>query len=1480
MASAGRNSPPTDEWAGPGGPLGVYIAEETKKTLDAYRSQPNLNEEHANHEEDTARGGYAHRQLFELVQNGADALVGKPSGGRIAVRLTDSHLYCADNGSPIDQAGARAIMFSRLSPKRETAQIGRFGLGFKSVLGVTDAPEFFSRSGSFRFDRHSSRQRIREIVPNAARYPILRTADSIDPHEHARKDEVLRDFMGWATNVVRLPLMPGKRDDLARQIAGFPLEFLLFVEHVGLLTLYDGDRINRAFELEKDREEYLVADRDSVSRWKLFQHFHVLSADGRADRRSLDDGDEVPIWWAAPLDQSTRRHFWAFFPTNTASLVAGILNAPWKTNEDRQNLLAGPYNQELIEAAAGLIAEALPELATEADPARQLDFLPRRHEAGDTDQADLLRQALFSMLSERELVPDQDGILCDRREVNYPPKALTLDGDTERAALEKWAACPSRPSNWLHHKALTRNRLATIDRLFPPRWKGDHSPNAPRARISEWLGALVNAAPDNGVQASQAAIQTAALIPPEKRSGEPLGRIVLTAAGSWAEPDAARIFLPVDIGGGDSPDPTSSVHAELAADQDTRAALRTLGIETPSAESRFRLAAKAVIGYRGGQEPDGQRWIEFWKLSRIIPFEDAVKIISDVKNDHPAWLPMPEVCVRTQAGDWRPGHSVLLPGSVVPGDGSRDRQATVDDDFHGPDLELLGNLGVTSVPRDDCDLSRESWFYRFLEKARSEYRARSDLPRNPQWHRMNFHSSCGSGPLEVLPVLSDKGRVRYTDALLDLDATYSTWCMRHDNWRESGYPLADCEAPTVERLQEHGRIQTADAIVPFADALGSQPRNQAALHFLLKHPRAEDISRTFGLAEPSPEIFGDEDAAPLLDVWPGLEPYLAVRHRKCQLVRCERIRVLGDERQCLVHGAAIYLVSDEDDEAELELISEELHLGLTGDDITAVLSFQTQEEIARARAAVRARPNDEERLLEAVGESMLRADLPPSLLKVLEGEGTVLSGKAVAEAAIATWHTDALRRHRLSLQHLEPPKQWSGSERAVAFVRALGFGPEWAGERGRKSAPFLDVDAPYDLPPLHSYQRPIVCNIRKQLRTRPGPGVARRGMLSMPTGSGKTRVAVQALVEAIRDDAFPGRILWVADRGELCEQAVEAWRQVWSSIGPSSRRLRISRMWAGQPRPLPVSAPHVVVATIQTVRARLAKRSGEYEFLEKVDLVVFDEAHRSLARTYISAMEEIGLSHRSTGFDPWLLGLTATPYRGHDVNDTQRLRNRYGAHRFDAGAFQSSDSEEVIRELQRDQILARADHETIAGAAETLRDEEIKQMEQAPWLPRSAELRIAADAERTMRIVEAHEDHIRPDWPTLIFAISVENAQTIAALLNRRGIRSRAVSGETEPAARRRIIEEFRSGEIKTLVNYAVFREGFDAPRTRAIIVARPVYSPNLYFQMIGRGLRGPKNGGSHRCLILNVQDNIENYQKALAFSELDWLWDTGSSES
>ena len=499
--------------------------------------------------------------------------------------------------------------------------------------------------------------------------------------------------------------------------------------------------------------------------------------------------------------------------------------------------------------------------------------------------------------------------------------------------------------------------------------------------------------------------------------------------------------------------------------------------------------------------------------------------------------------------------------------------------------------------------------------------------------------------------------------------------------------------------------------------------------------------------------------------------------------------------------------------------------------------------------------------------------LPSSLLAVMEKNGSTLTGPEVAGAAIATWHTDALKQCKWFLDHLGPPKKWAGSRKAVEFVRSLGFSAEWAGERDGKRDPFLDVEGPYSLPDLHDYQRTIADNVRRLLRSEHGDGAERRGMISMPTGSGKTRVAVQAIVEAMRDDGFHGGVLWVADRDELCEQAVEAWRQVWSGIGAQAVRLRISRMWGGMEKPQATSDSSTLLSRpFKPLTPKLSRQPREYEFLANFNLVVFDEAHRSIAPTFTSVMQEIGLTRFQRADEPFLLGLTATPYRGWDEVETARLARRYGSNRLDSGAFASDEPEAVIRELQDMGVLAQADHETIEGETFPL-DSILEKWLDLPWLPQSVEKRIARSTERTKRIVEAYATHVDPEWPALIFATSVEHAQTVAALLNRRGVPSRAVSGETETATRRRVLEEFRRGEIRALVNYGVFREGFDAPRTRAIIVARPVYSLNLYFQMIGRGLRGPLNGGDDRCLILNVQDNIENFDRKLAFSELDWLW-------
>ena len=778
LKSANLNLPTSDdkpEWVGPMGRIGGFIVQVANGTLESYRAQPRYVIEHANLEHDTAHGGYAHRQLFELVQNSADALLDAPNGKSILIRLTGEFLYCADDGIPIDEQGIEGLMFSHMSSKKNTAAIGRFGLGLKSVLAITDSPEFYSRPGSFRFDKTRAAERIAQVAP-AERYPVLRLPEPIDPCKEMQKDEELQELMSWATNVVRLPLKMGAHDDLVQQIRDFPPEFLLFVDHVRYLTLEDGDH-SREFMLHEREGELHLHTGTATTRWRCFETFHRLSTDARSDQPSRDDQDDVRIRWAAPLDRLDRPgRFWAFFRTDTASLVAGILNAPWKTNADRQNLLPGRYNEELIEAAAEMISDQLPQLATDDDPARHLDVLPRRRDGSDPEHADLLRRHLFSALHERKIVPDQEGTLRIRGAISYPPKELTPDGRIDTTPFERWAAFAGRPANWLHHTAVTRNRLAAIDRLWhhdeePLAWR--MAPGAPRATVSEWLQALVeNKGADEAVQASMAAIQTAASVWDDIRNNVDLGEIVLTATGEWLSPDAEHLFLPDEsLNSGDVGDGACYVHPKLASDPDTRSALKKLRIQPPSAESRFKYIAKRILGTAGSAGASNGVHQDFWMASRKVPSDTAFAAIQ-AYQDSGQELWRKRIRVRTRTGAWQHIHSVLLPGVIVPGDGSCDDDVTVDMSFHEPDIELLEAFGVTDAPHESCELSVDPSFRRYWDQCVGRFRERK-LERNPHSYKLGFDSSTGCGPVAVLCQLSDQGRVRYTDALLSSNCDLS-----------------------------------------------------------------------------------------------------------------------------------------------------------------------------------------------------------------------------------------------------------------------------------------------------------------------------------------------------------------------------------------------------------------------------------------------------------------------------------------------------------------------------------------------------------------------------------------------------------------------------------------------------------------------------------------------------------------------------------
>ena len=126
--------------------------------LNAYDASPGDIKEHHGIEEVVLAGGYGYRQVLELVQNGADAILEAHEAGteqngpaRIEVVLGNSSLYVANTGAEFSKEGIDALLRSHSSPKRGN-QIGRFGLGFKSLLRLGGKIDIVSGPVAFGFD--------------------------------------------------------------------------------------------------------------------------------------------------------------------------------------------------------------------------------------------------------------------------------------------------------------------------------------------------------------------------------------------------------------------------------------------------------------------------------------------------------------------------------------------------------------------------------------------------------------------------------------------------------------------------------------------------------------------------------------------------------------------------------------------------------------------------------------------------------------------------------------------------------------------------------------------------------------------------------------------------------------------------------------------------------------------------------------------------------------------------------------------------------------------------------------------------------------------------------------------------------------------------------------------------------------------------------------------------------------------------------
>ena len=351
---------------------------------------------------------------------------------------------------------------------------------------------------------------------------------------------------------------------------------------------------------------------------------------------------------------------------------------------------------------------------------------------------------------------------------------------------------------------------------------------------------------------------------------------------------------------------------------------------------------------------------------------------------------------------------------------------------------------------------------------------------------------------------------------------------------------------------------------------------------------------------------------------------------------------------------------------------------------------------------------------------------------------------------------------------------------------------------------------------LFDYQEDMKERIEKALRLH------RSVMAQMPTGTGKTYL-LTAVIDSFVSNNPKEKVWIVAHRRELVSQIDETVRKFHSYSASNTSSLLSS----------------VKAMSIQW----LMRHYDEIE--EEPGMIVIDEAHHALAKTYKEMWERFPNAK--------FLGLTATPYR---------LNGKGFTDLFDV-LVQSWGVPEFIskgRLVTYDFVSIKSD-----GVTQRLIDSLQKRGADGDYQNKEMDMLLnkKPSIERLYRSLEEYGK----DRKGIVYAINISHAQKITKLYQEHGVKAIAIDSKTPAAERQQDIEAFKKGDIQVLVNVDIFSEGFDCPDVEFVQLARPTLSLAKYLQMVGRGLRIAK--GKKNCVII---DNVGLY-RVFGLPSQVWNW-------
>lgn len=393
---------------------------------------------------------------------------------------------------------------------------------------------------------------------------------------------------------------------------------------------------------------------------------------------------------------------------------------------------------------------------------------------------------------------------------------------------------------------------------------------------------------------------------------------------------------------------------------------------------------------------------------------------------------------------------------------------------------------------------------------------------------------------------------------------------------------------------------------------------------------------------------------------------------------------------------------------------------------------------------------------------------------------------------------------------------------------------------------------------VYPYQNDVILKIRNLFIND------RKCLLHLPTGAGKTRTAISYICDFLRED--PSRlVLWLADRNELCEQALAEFNKGWSSLGSEDLT---SYGYFGDSGSLSLGGIDrgFLVCSAQSLwSARNSSKDVLYRMLaERTSLVVFDEAHKAAANTYSTMIEYISEASNES----LLLGLTATPGRKISEYEVLDDENSYLSSIFGNNKVTMS----VRGYLSPVQYLFEKNYlATPEFIALEYSDDSVLTAVMGPVFKIDAVDALSDSELRNRAILECVVAEVKNGSYIILFANTVLHARGLEGLFQLAGINAYSIDANTKN--RSSIIRSYRNKEFQVLINYDVLTAGFDAPHTNVAIIARPTNSLVAYSQMAGRAMRGGE-GGNKLCKIYTVNDDIPEFKSVVkAFAHWDKYW-------